>query len=171
MPWTPPLQQAEQSLQTCAGITGPFLICQKWLLQLVWLHGMLCDSILHLREECTAEWSDSACIGKVTITGRAQHLDLIALNSLMSGYAWGRAAGFVQCPKLTCWTGQWAETYLRTLKMMQWPRWTVVGQDGQSGAPPCLENFSAWLKFPQAYHTRFLLFFHSATNAYNFYRI
>lgn len=38
----------------------------------------------------------------------------------------------------------------------------------QSGASPCLEIFSAWIKLPHAYHSRFLLFFHSVTNAYNF---
>jgi len=55
----------------------------------------LCDSILHLREECAAEWSDSADIEEATITGRAQHLDLIALNALLAECAWRRAAGFV----------------------------------------------------------------------------
>lgn len=129
MLWAPPLRQTEQPLQTCAGITDPFLIFQKWLLQLVWLRGMLCDSILHLREECAAQWSGSEGIGKATTTGRAQQLDLIALSAQTSDHAWRRAAGFVRCPKLTCWSGQWVEMYLEDDAVVEmdscWLRWTV----------------------------------------------
>lgn len=57
------------------------------------------------------------CASSVTGTVRVQHLDLIAPNVLMTENAWEIAAGFVQCPKLTCITGSDQRSIL---KMMQW---------------------------------------------------